>query len=90
MVDHFHEQVMAKGKIGGQARAMVVTGGIERAIQYFHAFQGYLAERKSPYRAIVAFSGEYEYGGVRSQKLASTAFLQPKFLSGFLKIPIPF
>ena len=25
MVDHFHEQVLAAGKIGGQARAMVVT-----------------------------------------------------------------
>ena len=25
MVDHFHEQVIARGKIGGQARAMVVT-----------------------------------------------------------------
>ena len=37
MVDHFHEQVLAAGKIGGQARAMVVTSGIERAIQYFHA-----------------------------------------------------
>jgi len=33
MVDHFHEQVIALGKIGGQARAMVVTTGIERAIQ---------------------------------------------------------
>lgn len=59
MVDHFHEQVIAVGKIGGQARAMVVTSGIERAIQYFHAFKAYLAERKSPYRAIVAFSGEW-------------------------------
>jgi type I restriction enzyme R subunit len=49
MVDHFHEQVLAAGKIGGQARAMVVTSGIERAIQYFHAFKTYLAERKSPY-----------------------------------------
>ncbi len=35
MVDHFHEQVLALNKIGGQARAMVVTSGIERAIQYF-------------------------------------------------------
>ena len=35
MVDHFHEQVLAAGKIGGQARAMVVTSGIERAIQYY-------------------------------------------------------
>ena len=47
MVDHFHEQVLAHNKIGGQARAMVVTGGIERAIRYFHAISAYLAERKS-------------------------------------------
>lgn len=63
MVDHFHEQVLALNKIGGQARAMVVTSGIERAIQYFHAISAYLEERKSPYKAIVAFSGEHEYGG---------------------------
>jgi type I restriction enzyme R subunit len=63
MVDHFHEQVLAFNKIGGQARAMVVTSGVERAIQYFHAFRDYLGERKSPYQAIVAFSGEHEYGG---------------------------
>ena len=63
MVDHFHEQVVALGKIGGQARAMVVTNGIERAIQYFHAIRDYLKERKSPWQAIVAFSGEHEFGG---------------------------
>lgn len=39
MVDHFHEQVLALNKIGGQARAMVVCNGIERAIQYYHAFK---------------------------------------------------
>jgi type I restriction enzyme R subunit len=65
IVDHFHEQVLALNKIGGQARSMVVTSGIERAIQYYHAIQDYLIERKSPYRAIVAFSGEYEYGGTK-------------------------
>ncbi len=64
MVDHFHDQVLAAGKIGGQARAMVVTSGIERAVQYFHAFKTYLVERKSPYQAIVAFSGEHDYNGV--------------------------
>ncbi|HHW06289.1 MAG TPA: type I restriction endonuclease subunit R, partial [Clostridia bacterium] len=63
MIDHFHEKVIAQGKIGGKARAMVVTASIERAIQYFHAFKAYLAERKSPYQAIVAFSGKYDYGG---------------------------
>ncbi|MGE0824201.1 MAG: type I restriction endonuclease subunit R [Candidatus Binatia bacterium] len=65
MVDHFHEQVLALNKIGGQARAMVVTSGIERAIQYYHAIHDYLTERKSRYKAIVAFSGEHEYGGAK-------------------------
>lgn len=59
MVDHFHEQVLDLKKIGGEARAMVVTGRIDRAIQYFLAIRSYLKERKSPYQAIVAFSGEY-------------------------------
>jgi type I restriction enzyme R subunit len=74
MVDHFHEQVIAKGKIGGKARAMVVTGSIERAIQYFHAFQAYLQKRKSPYRAIVAFSGEHEYAGVNVTEASLNGF----------------
>jgi type I restriction enzyme R subunit len=74
MVDHFHAQVLAAGKIGGQARAMVITSGIERAIQYFHAFQAYLRERKSPYQAIVAFSGEHEYGGVKVSEASLNGF----------------
>jgi type I restriction enzyme, R subunit len=74
MVDHFHEQVLAAGKIGGQARAMVVTSGIERAIQYFHAFKAYLVERKSPYQAIVAFSGEHDYGGVKVSEVSLNGF----------------
>ncbi len=74
MVDHFHEQVLAPGKIGGQARAMVVTSGIERAIQYFHAFKTYLAERKSPYQAIVAFSGEHDYSGAKVSEVSLNGF----------------
>ena len=63
MVDHFHEQVIARRKIGGQARAMIICSRIHRAIQYFHAVSAYLAERKSPFKAIVAFSGEHDDGG---------------------------
>jgi type I restriction enzyme R subunit len=74
MVDHFHEQVLAVGKIGGQARAMVVTSGIERAIQYFHAFKAYLAERKSPWQAIVAFSGEPDYQGTKVSETSLNGF----------------
>jgi type I restriction enzyme R subunit len=74
MVDHFHEQVLALNKIGGEARAMVVTSGIERAIQYFHAIRDYLGERKSRYKAIVAFSGEHEYGGVKVTEASLNGF----------------
>ena len=63
MIDHFHDQVIAKRKIVGKARAMVVTSSIQQAMQYKVAFDAYLAERKSPYKAIVAFSGEHEFRG---------------------------
>ncbi|GAA2125058.1 type I restriction endonuclease subunit R [Nocardioides bigeumensis] len=74
MVDHFHSQVIAKHKIGGQARAMVVTSTIPRCIEYFHAISAYLAERKSPYKAIVAFSGEHEYKGFEVTEASLNGF----------------
>ncbi len=78
MVDHFHEQVIALKKIDRQARAMVVTSGIERAIQYYHAISKYLVERKSSYQAIVAFSGEHEYGGVKVTEASLNGFPSSK------------
>jgi len=63
MVDHFSEQVIGRHKIGGMARCMIVCSGIERAIQYYDAVRAYLVEIKSPFKAIVAFSGDHEYRG---------------------------
>ena len=63
IVEHFHTQVIDKGKVGGQARAMVVTSSILRAIEFYYEISRLLVERKSPYKAIVAFSGSKEYGG---------------------------
>jgi type I restriction enzyme R subunit len=74
MVDHFHEQVLALNKIGGDARSMVVTDGVQRAIQYFHAIRAYLIARKSPYEAIVAFSGEHEYDGAQVTEASLNGF----------------
>src|ERR1039458_8257504 len=74
MVDHFHDNVLAKQKIGGQARAMVVTGSIERALQYLFAFRDYLKEQKSPYQAIVAFSGEPEFNGQKVTESSLNGF----------------
>jgi len=47
----------------------VVTSSIQRAIDYYFAFTAYLHEIKSPYRAIVAFSGEPEY---KDEKVTET------------------
>ena len=63
IVEHFHTQVIDKGKVGGQARAMVVTSSIMRAIEFYYEIERLLKERRSPYKAIVAFSGTKEYGG---------------------------
>ena len=74
MVDHFHEQVAGLQKIGGHARAMVVTSSIQRAITYFYAIRDYLAERKSPYKAIAAFSGEHNYDGAKVTEASLNGF----------------
>ena len=74
MVDHFHDTVAGSQKIGGQARAMVVTSSIQRAITYFYAIRDYLAERKSPYQAIAAFSGEHEHDGTRVTEASLNGF----------------
>ena len=89
-VDHFHEQVIAQRKIGGQARAMVVTSGIERAIQYYHAIRDYLKERKSPCRAIVAFSGEHDYGGGQVTEASLNGFPSMKIAEKFQEEPYRF
>ncbi len=90
MVDHFHTQILSHGKIGGRARAMVVTNGIERAIQYFHAIREYLKERKSRYQAIVAFSGEHEYGGANVSEPTLNGFPSNKIAERFQEEPYRF
>jgi type I restriction enzyme, R subunit len=62
MIDHFHNE--SRKQIKGKAKAMVVTKSINNAIQYFRAFNEYLSEIHSPYKAIVAFSGKRAIDGV--------------------------
>lgn len=58
--------------------AIVITSGVERTIQYYHAIGDYLSERKSPHCAIAAFSGEHEYGGVKVTEALINGFLSSK------------
>ena len=90
MVDHFHEQVIAQRRIGGKARAMVVTNGIERAIQYFHAIRDYLSERRSPHEALVAFSGEHDYRGTNVTEASLNGLPSSKIAETFREDPYRF
>ena len=89
MVDHFHEQVAGQ-RIGGQARAMVVTSSIRRAVSYYSAIRDYLVERKSPYKAIVAFSGEHEFGDGKVTESSMNGFSSSQIAATFQKDPYRF
>ena len=61
IVEHFCNVV--RQKIKGKARAMVVTSGIKNAIDYFFAITDEFNKRNSQFKAVIAFSGEFEYNG---------------------------
>lgn len=63
MVTHFMEEVMRPRKVGGRAKAMVVTSGRADAVQYKQAFDAFLAEMNLPYKALVAFSDSVKIAG---------------------------
>ncbi len=90
MVDHFHEQVIAQHRIGGKARAMVVTNGIERAMQYFHAIRDYLKDRRSPHEALVAFSGEHDFRGDRVTEASLNGLPSSRIAETFQEDPYRF
>jgi type I restriction enzyme, R subunit len=60
MVEHFMSAVVAKKKIKGLAKSMVVTSSRRNAVKYKKAFDKYLKENSIPYKAIIAFSGEID------------------------------
>lgn len=60
VVEHFMENIVQKKRIGGFAKAMLVTSSRANAVKYKKAFDDYLKKINSPYKAIVAFSGEID------------------------------
>src|SRR5436190_4151490 len=72
MIDHFHRDV--RHLINGEAKVMVVTKSIVAAIKYKQAFDAYLKEIKSPYKAIVAFSGKKTYKGIEYNEVSMNNF----------------
>jgi type I restriction enzyme, R subunit len=72
MIDHFHREV--KYLINGEAKAMIVTKSILSAIKYKQAVDEYLKEIKSPFKAIVAFSGKKMYKGIEYDEASMNNF----------------
>ncbi|MEZ4954382.1 MAG: DEAD/DEAH box helicase family protein [Saprospiraceae bacterium] len=72
MVDHFNREVHKL--IRGEAKAMVVTKSIISAIKYKQAFDEYLKELHSPYKAIVAFTGSKPYKGIDYTETGMNSF----------------
>jgi len=69
---------------------MVACSGVARAIQYYHAISAYLLERKSPYRAIVAFSGEHVDGGRQVTEATLNGFPSAQIEEKFQQDPYRF
>lgn len=87
IVEHFHTEVIGRGKIGGRARAMVITSGIPRAIEYYKAINALLEQRKSPYKTIIAFSGTTKYEGREVTEADLNGFTSSKIERTFKKDP---
>ncbi len=56
MIDHFAERV--QDRIGGRAKAMIVTRSRLHAVRYKLAVDAYLEEKGYPWKCLVAFSGK--------------------------------
>lgn len=61
MVEHFHDHV--EHRIGGKAKAMIVTRSRKHCVRYKLALDAYLVEKGYPYKSLVAFSGTVEDEG---------------------------
>lgn len=63
MIEHFRR--VTRHKIGGRAKAMVVTGSRLHAVKYKQAFDKYISDKGyDDMKAVVAFSGTVEDKGV--------------------------
>lgn len=58
MVEHFYQNT--RHKIGGHAKAMVVTGSRLEAVRYKQEFDRYISEKGYPIKSLVTFSGKVE------------------------------
>ena len=82
MVEHF--QAVTRHKIGGRAKAMVVTGSRLEAVRYKQSFDRYIQEKGYAIKSLVAFSGT-----VVDDKLADVTHTEPSMNHGISEKELP-
>lgn len=87
IVNYFLDSIIGKGKVGGKARAMLVTSTVNKTIKYFYEINDLLKKRNSSYRAIIAFRGKRKYAGIDITDSKLNGFAQSKIEEKFEEDP---
>jgi type I restriction enzyme, R subunit len=82
MVEHF--QTFTRHKIGGRAKAMVVTGSRLEAVRYKQGFDKYIKSKGYPIKTLVAFSG-----AVKDPKLDHVEYTEEGMNQGIREKELP-
>jgi type I restriction enzyme R subunit len=82
MVEHFH--AVTRHKIGGRAKAMVVTGSRLEAVRYKQSFDKYITAKGYAIKSLVAFSGQ-----VQDDKLPGVAYTEEGMNDGLRAKELP-
>ncbi|MCY3787893.1 MAG: type I restriction endonuclease [Gemmatimonadetes bacterium] len=82
MVEHF--QAVTRHRIGGRAKAMVVTGSRLEAVRYKQSFDRYIQEKGYAIKSLVAFSGK-----VADEKVAGVTYTEPGMNRGISEKELP-
>lgn len=82
MIEHFYTST--RHKIGGRAKAMVVTGSRLEAVRYKLSFDRYIREKGYPIKTLVAFSGV-----VQDDKIPDVTYTEEAMNGGIREGEIP-
>ncbi len=82
MVEHFH--AVTRHKIGGRAKAMVVTGSRLEAVRYKQSFDQYIKQKGYSIKSLVAFSGT-----VQDDQLAEVSYTEEAMNGGLRAKELP-
>ena len=85
ILEHFNTNVFGKGRLKGHAKGMVVTQDIETAIRYYITINKQLEVMGSPFKTIVAFSGEKQVDGITYTEAGMNGFDDSKTKDEFDK-----